>query len=472
MEVTRKIISNFGFLLQITGLLLVLPIAIGLHNGEIQPVASLVATCFLSFGIGFFLNSFCERKELDEKTSLWLMIINFTALPLVLTIPYIWNNVFASGNPFDLLTNAYFETVSGFTTTGFTFISNPEYLPLSLFFYRSLIEFVGGIGFVYILVAFLHPNYTLDTYAKTFGVDKLGDNLKKMFLSIILIYTFFVVLFTAVFYLLYSQNMVVASATAIDILTGGYQPKIAPGIGLFQISALILMLVGSINFKFHFNLFHFRLRIALTREVKLYLGIIAGTTILAAFVAWVNPLDSLFQVVSIISSTGIDYINVAALPVAAKTLFISIGLIGGCAFSLAGGIRIQRIQLLIDALRKKGNQPSREQLMAVLSSIIGFLAVLLVLSLLFSTIGISLLDSVFEVGSALTTNGISLGLTTVTLPQGYKWLLILAMLIGRIEIVAILRALYGANILKVMQRLVSSIARRKLRRASYAVSSQ
>ena len=108
---------------------------------------------------------------------------------------------------------------------------------------------------------------------------------------------------------------------------------------------------------------------------------------------------------------------------------------------MAGGIRIRRIQMLIDALRKNGDEPDREELKEVLIWIVSFFIVWLILSLVFSTIGISLLDSVFEVGSALTTNGISMGITTVTIPLGYKWLLILAMILGRIEIVTVFKAL-------------------------------
>jgi trk system potassium uptake protein TrkH len=464
VEEIRSVVANCGFLLQITGLLLVLPIAIGLQNAELQAVASIIATCFLSFGVGFILNSYSERKELDETTSLWLMLIVFTVLPLVLMIPYIWNNVFGSGNPFDLFTNAYFETVSGFTTTGFTFIAHAELLPMSLLFYRSLIEFIGGIGFVYLLVAFLYPNHSLDAFAEAFGVDKLSDNLRKVFLLVMLVYTFFVVIFTVIFYFVYSQDMVVASCTAIDVLTGGYQPNITGGIGIFQVSVVVLMLLGSLNFKFHYNLFHLKLRSVLTREIKLYLGIIAGATVLLAILAWVNPFDSLFHVVSMMSSTGIDYIDVAKTPISAKIVFILIGLIGGCTFSMAGGIRVQRIRVLIDALRKKGDRPEREELKAVLTSIASFIAVLLILSLVFSTIGISLLDSVFEVGSAFTTNGISMGITTVTMPLGYKWLLILAMTLGRIEIVAVFTALGSTTISKIANRFASRPRKRTKRR--------
>ena len=214
-----------------------------------------------------------------------------------------------------------------------------------------------------------------------------------------------------------------------------------------------------------------KLRSVLTPEIKLYLEIIAGATLLIAILAWINPFDSLFHVVSMMSSTGIDYINMASTSVAAKIMFILIGLVGGCAFSMAGGIRIQRIRVLIDALRKKSHQPDREQLKAVLIAIVSFFIVLFILSLIFSTIGISFLDSVFEVGSALTTNGISMGITTVAIPLGYKWLLILAMILGRIEIVAVFKILEGTKIFEMAKRLVGRLRKRKRRKASFTVDS-
>lgn len=473
MEEIRSVVSNFGFLLQITGLLLILPIALGIQNGELQSVASIIATCFLSFGMGFVLNSYCERKELDEKTSLWLMLVNFTVLPVVLMIPYVWNNVFGSGNLFDLFTNAYFETVSGFTTTGFTFIANADLLPVSLLFYRSLVEFIGGIGFVYLLVAFLYPNHSLGVLAEAFGIDKLSDNLRKVFLSIMLVFTLIVVVFTVIFYFVYSPtDIVVASCTAIDVLTGGYQPNITGGIGVFQISIIILMLMGSFNFKFFFDLFRLKLRSAMTREIRLYLGIIAVATVLLAVLAWINPFDSLFHVVTMMSSSGIEYINVAATPTAAKIVFIFIGLIGGCTFSMAGGIRIHRIQVIIDALRRKNDQPDRKELKNALTSIAGFFIVLIILSLIFQTIGVSFLDSLYEIGSAFTTNGISMGITTLTMPVSYKWLMIFAMILGRIEVATLFKVLNSTKISEAGKRLAGRLRRRPRRKSLYTFSSK
>jgi trk system potassium uptake protein len=444
LEKLRRIIANLGFLLQITGLFLVLPIGIGLQFGELQAVTSLIATCFLAFGVGFAFNSFAERKELDERTSLWLLLLTFAVLPLVLMIPYIWNNVFTNENLLDLFSNSYFEALSGFTTTGFSFVQ-PETLTMSLLFYRSLIEFIGGVGFIYILVAFLYPKEDLDAFCETFGVEKICDNLKKLFLYILLIYTFFVALFTAIFWFTYSPNLILSSCAAIDILTGGYQPNVTAGIGLFQVSIIVLMLLGSLNFKFHYNLFHLKLRELFTPEIKLFLIIIAASTVIISILAWINPFDSLFHVVSMASSSGAEYISIGAMSLPAKIYLIIVGLIGGCTFSMAGGIRVQRIRKLISAVRKDDDEPTRQELKSIVVYLISFLAILLFLSFAFATLGIGLLDAVFEVGSALTTNGISMGATTIALPIGYKWLLIAAMIIGRVEILNIFKAIRGPS---------------------------
>ncbi len=432
-----------GFLLQITGLFLILPIAVGLQAGELQAVASIVTTCFIAFGAGFVFNSFAVRKELDERTSLWLLLLTFAVIPLLLMIPFIWNNVFNSGNLLDLVSNSYFETVSGFTTTGFSFIPDPLSLPSSLLLYRSLVEFLGGVGFIYILAAFLFPKEDLDAFCETFGVERICDNLRRLFISILLVYTFFVVVFAAIFYFTYKPDILISSCAAIDVLTGGYTPNVTAGIGLFQVSIIVLMLLGSLNFKFHYSLFRLKFRELLTSETKLYLVIIAAATVIISIFAWMNPFDSLFHVVSMMSSTGIEYTSVGASPLPAKIVFIIIGLVGGCAFSMAGGIRIYRIRRLISAIRKYDDEPTREELRSILTFLASFIAVLIVMSLIFATVGISLLDSFFEVGSALTTNGISMGITTVALPAGYKWLLILAMIIGRVEILNIVKAIRG-----------------------------
>jgi len=443
LDSLRKIIANMGFLLQVTGLLLILPVAIGLANDELQPVASIITTCFIAFGLGFAFNALAERKELDEKTSIWLMLLSFTVIPLILMIPYIWNNVFDSTNIIDLFSNAYFETVSGFTTTGFSFIQNPQTLAYSLLFYRSLIEFIGGVGFIFILIAFLYPKKHIENFLNSFGIEAIGSSLKKMLILIMVIYSLIVAIFMVIFFFTFSSNLILASTAAMDLLTGGYQPTIASGIGLFQISVVVLMIIGGLSFRFHYNLFHLKVRELLTPEVKLYLLLIAVSTIIISILAWINPFDGLFNAASMLSSTGAATMDLAVFSVPAKIWLIVLMLIGGCGFSMAGGIKIERIQKLANAIRRNGEAPAKSELRSIILYIAGFIAILLLLSLAFSTSGTNMLDSVFEVGSALSTAGASIGATTVAMPVVYKWLLIFAMLVGRVEIVSIYKAIIG-----------------------------
>ena len=443
MESLRKIIANMGFILQVSGLLLILPLAIGLQNGELQSVASIIVTCFIAFGVGFAFNSFAQYKELDEKTSLWLMLLTFSIIPLILMIPFIWNNVFNSTNPIDLFTNAYFETISGFTTTGFSLISNPQALPLSLLFYRSLVEFIGGVGFIYILIAFMCPQEDIDKYLNIMGIERITDDYRKMLLSIMTIYTIIVILFTAIFYYSYSQNLIFASCAAMDILTGGFQPNITAGIGIFQASIILLMFLGGINFRFLYNLFHLKIKELMTPEIRLYLIIIGISAVIISLLAWINPFDALFHSVSMLSSTGIQYVNVSsAFPPAAIYFFILV-LIGGCSFSQAGGIKISRIKQIIDAIRKNEDAPTRAELRSISIYLITFIIILIALSIAFAASGTNIFNSIFEVGSALATNGVSSGATMLDLPAIFKWILIVAMFIGRIEILTIYKAIRG-----------------------------
>lgn len=123
-----RIFANLGFLLQIAGLLTVVPIGVGLYFNEVQSVVSLFLACVTFLGCGFLMNALCERKDLDFKASSVLLLAAFIVLPLIGAIPYVYNDPFNSANVFDRFTNSYFDSVSGFTTTGFSFVANADVL--------------------------------------------------------------------------------------------------------------------------------------------------------------------------------------------------------------------------------------------------------------------------------------------------------------------------------------------------------
>jgi len=408
------------------------------------------------------MNALCERKDLDFKSSCVLILLAFLLMSLIGAIPYVYNDPFNSPNPIERFTNAYFESVSGFTTTGFSFIPNSDALPKSFLIYRSVTELMGGVGIVFLLLAFFHSRKSLNGLGNALGIERIGDNLKRMFFSVFLIYSAYVIVFTIIFYVLGFQDVVKTGSFVIDTITGGYAPSPSQFQQYLSIPArvciIILMFVGSVNFSFNYHLFTRKPKKALSKEFLLYSLIIVISTILIFSLTGRGPLTSLFHVVSMSSSTGYDYINIpGAFDDTVKSIFILLMILGGCGFSMAGGVKMFRIISFLKSvkqsiegilIKEKVIQEQGEEAgvknsehFSILVSILLFVTTLFIFSIIFSTIGVSFTDALFEVGSALTTNGISMGATTVAMHIGYKWLLITAMLIGRIEIIPILIAL-------------------------------
>jgi trk system potassium uptake protein len=463
---SKRLFANLGFLLQISGLLTLLPIGIGLYLDETRAVISLFLACAVFFGAGFLLNALCERKTLDFKGSNFLFLAAFIVLPLIGALPYFYLDPFVSVNIVERFTNGIFESVSGFTTTGFSFIANPDLLPESILVYRSLTELMGGVGIVFLLLAFFQSRKSLNNLSNSAGIEDVCGSLKRTYFSVFAIFSVYILAFTGIFYALGFTNLVNAGTFVIDTITGGFQPTVqayTPYLALApKICIIVLMLLGSLNFAFSYNLFARKLKKAFSSEIAVFLLIIVAGTIAVSVAANVNVLDSLFHVVSMSSSTGQSYIPLASFGNTGYSILIVVMLIGGCAFSMAGGIRVSRIiastktikESVVSVLLKENaaappskpnssNGNSYLESFSASVSILLFVIALIVFAVIFTTIGVSLTDALFEVGSALTTNGISMGATTVTMGIGYKWLMISAMTIGRVEILSILVAVFS-----------------------------
>jgi trk system potassium uptake protein TrkH len=457
----RTLLANLGFLLQISGLLSIVPIPIAVYFGEHEALAAILIGCVCFLGLGFLLNALCERKDLDFKSSCLFIVLAFTLMPLIGSVPFIYLDPFNSTNPLDRFTNSYFESISGFTTTGFSLVSNASSLPSSLLLYRSLIELMGGVGIVFLFLVFFHSDDSLNNISNALGVENFGEHYKKSFFMIFLIYSALIALFAVALYVFGIRDVISAVTLTIDTLTGGFSPSQADLQNIItfpmRICLLLLMFFGSVNFTFLYHLITRKLK-EIPKEFQLYILIIVTGSLLVTILSGTNLFDSFFHIVSMSSSTGFDYIGVPSMNTTVVSIFFLIGLLGGCGFSMAGGIKMFR---LLDFFRSVRNSvietvreeeyipvelPVREENRVVILttdvSIILFLGTLFVFSTLFTSIGVSFSDALFEVGSAITTNGISMGVTTVSMPVGYKYLLMIAMIIGRVEITAILVSLY------------------------------
>jgi trk system potassium uptake protein TrkH len=455
-----RIYANLGFLLQIAGLLTILPIAVGLYFEETQAVVSLFIACVTFLGCGFLLNAMCERKDLDFRSSNVLFLAAFIFLPVIGALPYFYMDPFSSSSIYERFSNGIFESVSGFTTTGFSFVTNPEILPKSLLVYRSLTELMGGVGIVFLLLAFFQSKKkSMETYGNSIGVNNVNGNLKKTFLSVLAIYSGYILTFTAIFYALGFTNLINTGTFMIDAITGGFQPTEQAFQSFLsflpKVFIIILMFLGSLNFAFSYYLFGRQPRKAFSWEVVTYISIILLATVSFSMLGNYALIDSLFHVVSMSSSTGFSFIPLASLSSTLLSILIVLMLVGGCSFSMAGGIRISRVidfgksvkQSIRNVLVREHVIPEEEEdskdireYLSAPTIILLFMLTLVIFAVVFTTLGVSFTDALFEVGSALTTNGISMGATNIAMPLGYKWLMIVAMTVGRVEILSILIA--------------------------------
>lgn len=466
----QRILANLGFLLQTAGLLTLLPVAVGLAFNETLALMSLFITCITFLGVGFLLNALCERKDLNVKSSSLLLFLAFIILPLIGSIPYIFVDPFNSPNILDLFSNSYFESVSGFTTTGFSFIASTEALPRCILVFRSLTELMGGVGIVFLVLAFFQSKRALPRLGGVLGIEKLNKNLRRMFLLVFVIYSVFIIGFTLLFYAMGYSNVVATGAFVVDTITGGFAPDVQQFEQYLYVAPkalmIIMMFIGSVNFAFNYHLVTGKIKKVFSLEVGVYLSIIIAASIAFAVVAKVDGLDAIFHVVSLSSTAGSSYLDLSGLSVNALPILTTVMVIGGCAFSMAGGIKISRLltvgqatghHLKMAFTRTKNNKKDKENTEALqaLTSILLFIAVLVVFALLYSTIGISYENALFEVGSALSTTGASLGSVTVSMPIAYKWLLIAAMTIGKVEILTIITILAPLTIKKLKRKTLA-----------------
>ena len=278
---------------------------------------------------------------------------------------------------------------------------------------------MGGVGIVFLLLVFFHSDDSLNSLSNTLGVENFGEHFKKSFSIVFLIYSALIALFTVALYVLGLRDVISAVTLAIDTLTGGFSPSQMDFQNIItfpmRICLLLLMFLGSVNFSFIYHLITRKLT-KIPKEIQLYILIIVAGSLLVTILSGTNLFDSLFHVISMSSSTGFDYIGIPSMNTTVVSIFLLIGLLGGCGFSMAGGIKMFRLldffksvkNSVIETVREEEYIPvepavkddNRVEALNADVSIILFLGTLFVLSTLFTSIGVSFSDALFEVGSA------------------------------------------------------------------------
>lgn len=374
-EHSKPIIGNLGFVLQFAGILMIVPAFISTFMGEVTSATGIFFCCTCLLATGFGLNAYGEKTPLNLRQASILVVVSFVILSLFGTIPYVYLNPFWNRiEPFPLFINSFFESVSGFTTTGLSTLSDPQDLPDSFVFYRAYTLWVGGLSFVYLLMALFYPDKKLVSMKDILGGGGGILRFKQLLKTITVIFTVYTVaLIIAIYYFDIGELDIIDSISLIlaTITGGGFVPVSTFSI-VDNIEQLVILMIGMIlsalPFAFHYGLFSREIKARqLVSPILGYFAFMAISIVLFAILAqpptttnqqqwgwwWIT---SGFHIISASTTTGFQLVNLDSISVGSKIILVVVMLIGGMAYSTAGGIKFDRLVLAIRALLKWSKQ--------------------------------------------------------------------------------------------------------------------
>jgi trk system potassium uptake protein TrkH len=411
-------------------------------------------------------NTLSRRDAYVVVTLTWVVFSFFGMFPFIIhgSLPTI--------------TDAYFETMSGFTTTGVTVIDDVERLPHGLLFWRSLMQWIGGLGIVFFTVALLPQ--LVGGSVKVFAAEATGPMRSKMHprlsTSAKWIWSIYILLTVGCGLSFWIAGMDWFAATNYSMTTtatGGFSihnGSLFLESPLIEYLAILFQFLAGINFTLlYISIFKMRTGSLLRNgEFQFYVtAIVLSTAFIMALLIWQMGYDlepafrsALFQVVSFITSTGLSNTDAGAWPHITWAILALLMFCGACSGSTTGGFKSIRILMLLKVVRNEfrhivhpnavlpvkvnGMSVPQGKIVSLLAFFTLYVIAVVVVTVIMAASGIHItnavtisLSLVCNVGAGLDTN-IGPQMSWADLSPALKWLSSMLMLIGRLEIVAVL----------------------------------
>lgn len=470
LQRARPVVRGVALLLHIPALMALATLPLAAAFGELRGLWVLGITAGASLAVGQALFWPC-RDAVDARRHhamliaalAWLAVSAFGALPFVLGAP----------GQLSLWINALFESLSGFTGTGMTMAADPAALPHYLQFWRSLSQWIGGLGVIVLLLSVLPVNRSaLQLYYSEGRDQKILPSARSTVTAMWRLYAGLTLGGIVLLWLAGEPPWVALNHGMTAIATGGFtvtSDSLAGETALVKLAYVPIMILGGISFAVHYRVFrHGELRALFSGvEIRwLWCLLVGGALLLvlenAIHGGSVPAVDSVLQWVSAATTTGVQSAKLRAWPVVSLLLMSIIMFAGAMAGSTAGGLKTARLVLLyksfswgLKAVARRPHQVLRfvfdgeaitsqdaqERLRAatVLAIAWSLLTVLGVLALShFVAPDTALQYIAFDAISAQSGVGLTSGVATPELPAGGKAVLMLLMWMGRLEIVPVM----------------------------------
>lgn len=480
MKINLSNCSNYGKLMLLMGVLVAAPlVVIPFYPTDIQYLSSFILPAIGSIGLGILVcllgkkdtgNDY-ERQSSIQSGSLTVLFVWAWGI-LLGSMPFILGNQLT-------IIQAIFESTSGWTTTGLSTI-DVSITPKIYLFYRSFMQFCGGLGFVMMMVMIVSGKQSMNLYNAEGHPDKLMPNLKKTAQAIFIMYSSFLVIGTVAYTLAGMNFFDSICHTMCTLSTGGFSTKLG-SIGeynsiVIEVITIVLMLVGTTNFAVLLLVVKRKWRqVVRVSEVRfMFILLIIVVPIVAFSLSGGLNMGlgegfrrASFDVVSALSTTGYSTMSYASWPPVAIGMLILLMLVGGGMGSTAGGIKMTRVYLMLRIglanIRKRilpsrhveisyytkaqGKTPIDTSLVSDTTGfVVCYFVIFIVGSLLTTaTANCGLTEGMFEFASSLGTVGLSIGVTGPTTGAATLIVEIFGMILGRLEIFIVLLGIYSGS---------------------------
>lgn len=467
----KTVFFTLGILQIILGISMIIPIIFQIVFNELDSSFIGAGIITIVFGVLFFLSNLDHQKKLNLQQAFLLTALSWLSIAVFGSLPFIFSILQLS------ITDAFFESMSGITTTGSTIITNLNNSPKSILVWRAILQWLGGIGIIVMAITLMPimnvGGMQLFKISSNDASEKILPKSKQISQRLIIIYSILTLLcatFYKIFGMSYFDSLTHSMTT---IATGGFS-NYNESIGYFhsasiEITAIIFIILGSIPFITYIKFLSGNKKIFTTdSQIKSFLKIILiSIIILSIYLIFKNESISVeilrqvsFNVVSILTGTGYvthEFDNWGSFPL---IFFLILMFIGGCAGSTACGIKIFRIQILyvflINQLKKiiyprgifiikyDNNNVDDKFMSSIISFIYLYVAIFFIITALLSLSGLDFTTSIS--GAATSISNVGPGLGSLIGPNGNfsllpdisKWILSLGMILGRLELFAIL----------------------------------
>ena len=467
----KTVFFTLGILQIILGISMIFPIIIQIIFGELNSSFISASLITIIFGTLFLLSNLDQDKKLNLQHAFLLTALSWISVAIFGSLPFIFSDLNLS------ITDSFFESMSGITTTGSTIITDLNSTPKAILLWRAILQWLGGIGIIVMAITLMPlmnvGGMQLLKISSTDGSEKILPKTKEISIRLIIIYialTFLCALFYKIFGMKFFDSLTHSMTT---IATGGFS-NYNDSIGHFnnfkiEMTSMIFIILGSIPFIAYIKYLSGTKNIFITdTQIKSFIKIIFfSILILFLYLVIFNKsfseisLRSIsFNVISILTGTGYVTQNFDSWGNFPLIYFLILMFIGGCAGSTTCGIKIFRVQILylfiknqlkkiiyprgIFIIKYDNNNVNEKFMASIISFIYLYIVIFFVIAALLSLSGLDFTTSISGAATSISNVGPGLGELIgpngnfSQLPNFSKWVLSFGMILGRLELFAIL----------------------------------